>query len=283
MRSSHKSRLRTMTFGFVATATFTILAPLALAQTSTAPSRTTTPPAADLPDAEAIIKDAVTAMGGKKAFDDIKSSHMKMTMTTPIGPASMESWIVGDSFKLVMTQMGHDRLAGGNKDMAWMQDPMSGQWHLIEAAQGKEMRQTASVYNMIVDMKERYSSIKTISKANFHDNMCYAVECIGEDSTDVYYFNADKKYLEGIKTITEGGPMGPPETTILMSDRKTFGEVTVPTTMSMNQGGMDIVMTIDLLEFNGVEAAKVAMPEEVKKLTEAANAPTSQPSMKPRR
>ncbi|MCA9296014.1 MAG: hypothetical protein KC983_05840 [Phycisphaerales bacterium] len=279
MRSSQKFPLRTMTLGVAATAALLMTVPMASAQTTTAPSRTSTPPASDLPAAESIIKDAVTAMGGEQAFKDIKSSHMKMSMSTPMGAASMESWVIDDAFKLVMNQMGMNITAGGKGDEAWMQDPMSGQWQLIEGAQSKDMRQTSTMYNMIVNMKNRYSSMKTTSKTSFSDAMCYTVECIGDDSTDVYYFNVDKKYLEGIKTITEGGPMGgPSESTIVMSDRKKFGELTIPTTMTMDQMGMNIVMSIELLEFNGVEAAQVAMPDAVKKMKDSAPAaPTSQP------
>ncbi|MEM7228091.1 MAG: hypothetical protein AAF432_04670 [Planctomycetota bacterium] len=278
MPSRHRpATLNLLAMGAVVTTALGVASTPVMAQSSQ-PAGTTTQAAGDLPSAESLIENAIKAMGGEKAFKQVKSSHSKMSMASPMGAAEIEAWIAEDDFKVVINQMGMQIEAGGDGENAWMKNPMTQAWEMVEEGQAKEMKQMAAMYNMVPDMESRYDKMTTVGEESFNDLSCYVVECIADDSTDTFYFDKKSGHVEGVKSVAQG-PMGPIETVITMKERKKFGDLEVVTLMEMAQMDMNMTMTIEELEFNKVSAEMVAAPAEVKEMLEekATSQPTSQP------
>ena len=209
MRSSRTNRFRIFTLGVMAGTALTLTATNTLAQSAPATAPATTAPAGDLPAAKSLIADAIGAMGGKKAFDAIKSSHSKVSMTSPMGNATVETWEMGDSFKVAINQMGMTIEAGGDGENAWMKNPMSGQWELDPMGQASELRRQGLLFMTVVNMEEDFEDLTTVGKEMFGDVMCYAVQANDEESTNTFYFDASKKFLVGVKSAADQGPHGP--------------------------------------------------------------------------
>ena len=246
----------------------------ALAQTETAPAAT----ASDLPDAKKVIAAAIDAMGGKKAFEDVESSHIKGNMTTPMGEMSLEMFSAKPNkflFIQSMPAMGMEITAGCDGDVGWMISPMVGGAQILEGEQLDEMREQSQMYEMVLRMEEDFEEVKTVGREKFAEHDCYKLQMKTEDGEESdAFFDVESKLPVGIKTTTQeaGQPM---DVSVVFSDWKQFGDIKGFTKMTITQMGMDMVMTFEEVEFNEVDPAKFALPDEVKAMA------TSQPATAP--
>ena len=235
----------------------------------------------DLPQAKQLLEKAVEAMGGKDAFKQIKTSRTKMSIETPMGNVAIES-SVGEKgmFHANIDQAGMVMTSGSNGKHAWMQNPMAGGYQLLPQEQADQMRQQTSVHDIVLQMMKQFDSSKTVDMTDFNDESCFQVHLSSEKTKEEQeaFFSVKSGRLVGT-TSTQEGPMGEMEITMSFNEWKKFGDLTLFTEIAINQMGMEMVMKIDEIEFNKVDPAIFAMPDEVKDLiAEQEAAATSQPN-----
>jgi hypothetical protein len=257
----------------------------ALAQQDTAPAdsqadKKPDTPAADLPPAKDLIAGAIKAMGGKKAFNDIKSSHMKGTMTTPMGNMGLEMYSAKpEKFLFIqsMPAMGMQVKAGSNGKVGWVMGPQPGETQILEGPDLTEMREQTQMYEMVLRMETDFKESQTVAKEMFGDTECYKVRMMDESGEESMAFFEVKTGLPvGIRTTAQqqGQPI---EVTVVFGGWKQFGDIKGFTTMTVDQLGMQMVMTFEEVDFNDVDSTIFALPQEVKDKLAAQPAATTAP------
>jgi hypothetical protein len=237
-----------------------------------------TMPAKDLPSASKIIQDSVEALGGKKAIDSVKSMSIKGTIANPMMPQQMTLEAkMGDHdrflHKLELPGQG-GMAAGSDGTHTWMNNPAMGGYQLVpEPADDSLARETSIFrYGLLFRLDEDYKDFKTLDQTQFNGKDCYKVQMTPKDDPDqelFVFFATDDKLLQGLE-LTQEGPMGEMKTSFMFKDWKPMDDVKVYSTMEVDQMGMMTNVSLTDIEFNTVDPAAFALPEEVKSLVDGA-------------
>ena len=250
--------------------------------------------AKDLPKAEEIVKAALEAMGGKKAFDDIKSTSIKATMSTPMGDMTLDmKSAVPARFLLLQSFPGMGEMSiGSDGKVGWMNNPMAGGLQLLEGEQLEQMRKQSNMYLIVFNLQEDFKELETVDRIQFNGQDCYKVKMTPKEEgrpTQFGFFSSDSKLMQGME-ITQDGPMGQQMTsTISFAEWKPIEKLHLFTKMNIEQAGMQVGMTFTEVEFNKVDPAAFEPPAEVKELLSkkagespaTQTAPSSGPASRP--
>lgn len=225
-------------------------------------------PAADLPAAADLFAKHVEAVGGEKALRSHKSSKTKATFNMPAMGMTADMVIYSaapNKMYLDMTipsmgsmQQGYDGLVG------WSVDPMSG----ARVLSGEELKQLALQADYYADLnyKEHYKEMKTLEKTVFADRASYRVHVVTtfRSGTDLF-FDVENGLLNGMESTAES-QMGPVKSTTVLSEYKDFGGVKHAAKTVMSAFGQEQILTLNSIEYDGVEPNVFALPEPIKTL-----------------
>lgn len=240
--------------------------------TSKPASRPESAPAKDLPAPKDIIDACIEAMGGKKKFEAIQSTMIKATMSSPmIGEMGMELYSAKPGKFLIKQKLPQNMgeiSIGSDGKVGWMNNPMQGGVKLLDDNQSKKMEQQSTLYRIVLNMAEDCKDLQTIDRTDFNGESCYKLKMINEEGSEQFaYFSVDKKLIRAVQ-INQEGPMGPATTTVKFEDWKAKDDLNIFTKMNIEQGGMEMTLTFDEVEFNKADPAVFALPDEVKALIE---------------
>lgn len=250
---------------------------------ATAPSAPAAKPAADLPDADTLFKEARVAMGGEAAFKKIKSSKMSLTMNTPMG--AMETMLASaqpDKYLVRREVPGMGTFdIGLNGTIGWASNPMQGGYQLLPKEAHAEVADQAVMYDMVGQFRRQFPEASTVDKVEFGGDSCWKVKMTNADGeTQHVYFDVSSHLPAGAEQ-TESGPAGPVTSTVRFGDWREVGEVRVPHLMSVQQGPMAMDITVNEVSFNDVDEAMFAIPDEVKALAADAEKKPETPGTAP--
>ena len=235
---------------------------------------------ADLPTPDALFKKSIEAMGGEKALSKIESTQATATLTTPMGPMTLEMYTAKtDKFLLKQGMPGIGETAvGSNGTVGWMNNPMTGMYQLLEDEQIEQMKGQTDMHMILSRVKDEYEEIYTIDLTDFDGASCHKMVMIDNDLEEgeapnhpFLYVNAETHLLAGME-MNDRGAGQPGSTSIMFQDWKEVGEIKFFHKMIINQMGMPLEMNYTLIELNNVDASVFDLPEEVKKLVEEKNA-----------
>ena len=194
-----------------------------------------------------------------KAAFDMPAMGMSATMeTVTIFPSAMAS-------KIDLPGMGEMR-QGFNDGVMWMMNPMQGPSvvtgpQLDAAKEDNDPNNYSRISTAIV-------SSETVEKATLGGQECYKVKHTwksGKVSFDCFAVADGMITWSNAKTST---PMGEVETTTTYSAYKDWGGVKRATTTTVDQMGQQIVITVQAYEWDTVDPKEIAVPAEIKALTE---------------
>ena len=235
--------------------------------------------AQDAPAAKEVLDQALKAMGGSEAFEKIKSRHMKMTISgqQPAQQQQVEAWSMGEDKMLIeMTVMGMNITMGRNGDIAWVNAPGQGtsQVPIEQAAQNESLTQ---MHSIVQQLRKNYKKIETVGSTDAAGEEAWKIHVADPKEEDpmqqqselFVYFNK-KTHLPVMVEIPL--PQGQGMAKQMFKDWKKVGDLKLFHTMEIQQGPMTQTLKIDQIEFNNVDEAKFAVPEEIK-----AQQPPAQP------
>jgi hypothetical protein len=223
----------------------------------------------ELPDAREIINRHIKAIGGREAILAHKSMHATGTLEIPASGISGPMEIFGAANPdrvLVKTSVPGigDIAEGFDGSHAWSMNPMTGPMLKV----GKELTQTkydADFYSELRD-PQKYPEVKTLEKTTFDGRPCYKVSLKRIDGIEDFDFYDAATGLRAGSINTRESPMGTLTMTSIEGGYKKFGKLTQATTVTQQVMGIEQKITLQVVEYDNVEASAFEPPAAVKAL-----------------
>lgn len=267
-------RPRALVLGALATlAPAALLAqqPKAAAPAKAAIPATAATPAAALPAAPELVARYVKAIGGREAVLAHKSVHSVGSLEVPaMGlKATAESWAMAPDrivVKITMPGMG-ETMQGYDGTVGWSIDPNMGP----RVVTGRELAQiqARAEYGAELHDAALYRTMETLERTEFEGRPAYKVRFVRTNGDEtIEFFDAETALILGGE-ITAESPMGTVTMTLVRQDYKPFGGVLTPTKVVQRVNGQEMVVSVDALEFDGVDAKAFELPAEIRALVPA--------------
>ena len=265
--------------GAAALAGLLVTAPLALdAQApQTQPPKTQPPkggadaakPATEnLPTAKSLIAKYIAAIGGREAILSHSSTRSTGTFTVTSAGLSgtIELFAAKPNKSLVKISMpGVGEITEGfDGTIGWTVSPMTGPM-LLQGKQLEEKRFDTDFYGELHD-EARYQSMTTVEKTEFDGRQCYKVRLVRKNGGEDFEFYDVATGLKAGRIATRETQMGTVTGTAVESDYRKFGKLLLPGTIKNSLMGVEQVITIQTIEFDGVAASAFEAPAEIKAL-----------------
>ncbi len=247
------------------------------AQSQPAPAE----PAKNLPSAKDIVWRSIEAMGGREAFDAVKSAATKAEVVGPMGQMTLEmNWMAPNMILVRQTSgdSGGGTSIGSDGTVTWAKGPMDVQ--ILPNEQGKQIQQQASMFLLVQRIESEQKELKTVDQVKFADHDCYRI--YGKDNDGIesmFFFDVKDHLIRGGET-TMPSPMGEMTQTVRFGEWKEDAGIKYFTKLDIEQTGMSITLTITEVKFNTLNEAMFALPEEVKAMLKEREAapPTTHPA-----
>jgi hypothetical protein len=226
---------------------------------------------ASLPAGKDILAKHVEVTGGKAAYEKIKSRKATGTVEIPaMGMNGTLSMMAAEPNKMMFLMevqgMGASTQATDGTDV-WMNNPMMGP-ALLEGDDKDSFLQSA-MFNPEIKVDEMYKDVKTVGleKVKLTDDTeveAYKVELTPKKGeVETRFFNKETGMMIKSQT-TAKTQMGEMTTESYYKDYTDVDGVKTPSTMTLRQAGMDIVMKFTKIEHNVDVGTAFEMPAEVK-------------------
>lgn len=221
--------------------------------------------AADLPNGLELVKQAIEAIGGREAFEQITSmsikgsmSAQKLTLAVEIHTAQSGRFI----YKISIPK-GGVRTTGSDGTVGWRLNPDTSGYELLDKADLIENNRQANIHKILLQVEDRFSNIETISREDFGGKDAYKVRLSTDDGKEEFmFFDARNQMLLGVKIIDDQ------EQSFFMQfeDWETFGEVKLFRKMLLSREGLVLETLFTEITINETDPAIFQQPEQVKKL-----------------
>ncbi|MHC4937169.1 MAG: hypothetical protein ACYTGJ_13275 [Planctomycetota bacterium] len=166
-------------------------------------------PAADLPEAGAVIEKMIEALGGREAMAKVSSrrSDGKFAMPAQGMTATYTEWNGGEGkFRLILDLPPFGKMEQGvTGDVVWESNPMTG-GTIQEGEMAKMQKRTARLWP-ILNTKEDYKSIQTIARETVDGKECIVILAIDADDNEEKWFIDGATHLRVKTTATIEAPM----------------------------------------------------------------------------
>jgi len=162
---------------------------------------------------------------------------------------------------------------GYDGDVGWQMQAMAG----ANVLEGEALRQLQhrALFDVEAHPAELYESMEVLGKVSFADRECLRLRLVrkaaGTESTaegralreiDEFYDVATGLKVGSRSTFA--GPTGPREVTVVYDAYREFGGVRVPTRITQEMGGMQVVQEVETVEWNTVDEGAFEPPPEVR-------------------
>ena len=230
---------------------------------------------AAVPSARQVVDQFLEAVGGETAIRAHTVRLMEGTMEMKGQGMSAEMLVktmAPNKMRMDMTIPGLGVIQGGfDGEVGWAMNPMAGP--MIQ--EGKELAQTRRQADFYADLHgdHLYKSMTNTGQADFEGKPCWKLELVTpDDDTITEYFNIETGLIDGT-TMTQESQMGPITITTLVGEYKEFGGVLSPTKMTAKIGpGMEQVITINAIKYEGVTEEDFVLPTAIQTLAEGGEA-----------
>lgn len=226
--------------------------------------------AQSLPDAKDLIQKWATATnasawkGHKSARTTAAFDLPAMGMSAKMETAQQFEPSMSVS-KIDIPSMGEMR-QGFDGKVAWMSNPMQGP-SLITGPQFEAQREESNPENYS-RITPSIASSETVEKTTLNNKECYKVKHTwksGRVSHDCFAVEDGMIVWTQTKTPTQ---MGEIEITTTFDGYKDFGGIKRATTTTMDQGGTQIIITLQSWEWDTVDPKEFELPPEIKALVD---------------
>jgi hypothetical protein len=220
----------------------------------------------------------VEATGGEKAWESKTQARLKGGIEIPAAglKGSMETMVAMPG-KLLVTMdlpgMGITR-SGSDGTTGWSIDPMRGPALLSGEEVADLLRD--SDFQKDLRMAKDPGKAEVVGLVEFDGTPCWRVKVPGTGSkprdTDQFY-EKDSGLMRGMSMVL-ATPMGEIPAVIELTKYTQFGDVRLPAATTTKVMGQRQVMTVDAVEWGGVDAKAFELPDEIKAL----KSPPSKPA-----
>jgi hypothetical protein len=228
------------------------------------------PPAAPakLPSGRSILDKHVAAIGGRQAILAHKSTHAVGTLAMPSTglTGALEIFGAHPNKTLLKISIGGvgEVLEGFDGTHGWSLSPMTGPM-LLEGRQLDEKRFDSEFYSDLRS-ESRYASVTTLEQVDFDGRPCYKVRLVRKSGgEDIEFYDVATGLKAGTITTRET-QMGTVTGTTTESEYRKFGNLLQPTKVVSHIGGLDQVITISSIEYDGVPPSVFDLPQGIKAL-----------------
>ncbi|MGH7505583.1 MAG: hypothetical protein ACRELX_08015 [Longimicrobiales bacterium] len=225
-------------------------------------------PAQSLPSAQQLVDRHVEAIGGREAVLAPQSMLSKGQFSIPTAGLAGDLEIYQAQPNMSFTRVNISGLGeirtGYNGEIGWTINPMEGP-RVMEGMELAALKDEAGTESILRGPKF-VESMETVEQTSMNGEVCYKVKVVwksGRESFDCYA--VDSGLLIGMQ-LRNASPMGVIDVTVLLSDYKEFGDVSMPTRMSQQMMGQEQVFTISSVEFNMVDRGVFELPVEIRAL-----------------
>jgi hypothetical protein len=228
------------------------------------------PPAAPakLPNGRSILDKHVAAIGGRQAILAHKSTHAVGTLAMPSTglTGALEIFGAHPNKTLLKISIGGvgEVLEGFDGTHGWSLSPMTGPM-LLEGRQLDEKRFDSEFYSDLRS-ESRYASVTTLEQVDFDGRPCYKVRLVRKSGgEDIEFYDVATGLKAGTITTRET-QMGTVTGTTTESEYRKFGNLLQPTKVVSHIGGLDQVITISSIDYDGVPPSVFDLPQGIKAL-----------------
>lgn len=231
--------------------------------------------AGSLPAARTVIERYLDVTG-HETLGKAKSVHVSGTISIPAMQleGEYEVWQAPPDRFVMEAEFGGmgTQVQGFGNGIAWMVHPMMGAM-VLEDVQELQAR-ARSVFDAQAKPEKLYESVENVGREEFEGKQCYKLKLVlrapeGMDRektakarTIVEYYEVESGLLRGSESTRES-PQGTSEVKTITTDYEKFGGHLRATQTTQMQGGMEIRLTIDDVEYDAVEEGRFELPEEI--------------------
>jgi hypothetical protein len=223
----------------------------------------------DLPKGETVLDKYLEVTGGKAVYSKI---HNEMTTGT------MEFKAMGLKGKMTSyaaepdqryTEINLDGIGkiqeGSNGEVAWGMSAMQGP----RLKEGDEKAETLlqAKFNPDLSWRDLFKSAETVGVDTVDGKECYKVLLTPKSGTPITKWFDKQSNLLVKMSLTSKSPMGEIQSDSTFSDYRKEGDVLVPHKVVSHVATMELVMTVDSVQYNAdIPKEKFEVPAEVKAL-----------------
>ena len=207
----------------------------------------------------------VEALGGREALQRYSSSRAVGEFSMPmqgIG-GDLEVFAAVPNLMLVrveITGIGTVR-QGYDGEVGWSINPATGSM-VLEEMMLDQMRQQADFLGPL-GIEAYVDSARVVADTVFDERPCQKVRLVTNWGEEYFeYYDVESGLLAGT-VRKQASPMGPLETTTVVSEYQDFGGILVPTMTVQETMGMEQVITVTAVEFDTVDPAVFTLPAEI--------------------
>jgi hypothetical protein len=224
---------------------------------------------AQLPPAAELTARYADAIGGRDAYLAVRSTRSRGEFQMPA--AGLAGELVSYAalpgrMLMVITIPGVGEIRNGfDGTTAWSIDPFQG----ARIAEGRELEQMRMQGDPHVGLRDasRFAEMETIGEAEVDGRACYRVRLVLKDSGDEMTDCYDRETgLLLATTMQIESPMGAVETTMRFDDYRQFGPLKMAARMTQEMMGMQQIITISEIEYDGVDVSVFELPAEIRTL-----------------
>lgn len=224
--------------------------------------------AAAMPTAREVIDRHVMAIGGPQAVRAHRSTRAIGTVSVPSAglTGTVEIFAARPNKSLMkMTLPGIGEMQEGfDGRIGWSISALTGPT-LLEGKQ-LEQRRFDSEYDAELVDSGRYKSMSVDGVVEFDRRKCYKLRLVRQDGVEDFSFFDIATGLKAGSTTTRESPMGAVTGTTVESEYRQFGKLLQPTTLTQTLLGLQLVVTLTSIEFDGVSAEVFEPPAPIKAL-----------------
>jgi hypothetical protein len=210
----------------------------------------------------------IEAMGGRAALEQYTSTHVvgQFLMPSQGIDGDLEVFAAAPNRIAIRVDIpGFGTVNNGfNGEVGWTINPAVGS-SVLEGRALNQMRQEADFLGPL-NVEAYVDTAEVVEDTEFEGKMCHKVRVVtrwGEEYVE-FYDVASGLLMGGIRA--QESPMGPMETTTVLSDYQEFGGIMIPTRMVQRTAGVEQVITVSAVDYDTVDPAVFAVPEEIERL-----------------
>jgi len=223
-----------------------------------------------VPSVDDAIAKYIEAIGGKKAWDAVKTMRMSGKMVMGGGmeaPMTMEFKRPG-SMRMEFTFQGMTATQGFDGENGWFVMPFMGKTdpEKMPPDMAQEFKKQADIEGPLLDYKKKGHTVEMVGADEFEGTPVYKLKVTHKEG-DVEYYMLDKEYFIPLGTKGSRTFQGMPiEYEVIYGDYKEVGGLMMPHSIQQKSntgmdGGGSVV--IEKIEVNAdIDDSRFAMPEK---------------------
>jgi hypothetical protein len=231
----------------------------------------------ELPDARAVIERFATVTKLREKLAATRSRHEKGKAEIGGASGTTESWSLKPSHDLhVLSLPGFGEISNGcNGEIAWLSSPVQGT--VLYAGTDLLRAKLEAAYDAALKPAEHYERILTVGRKTFAGKECIQVELVARALPDMdpeetraartvqEYYDVESGLLLGSEGTLAGEQAAGPFA-LVHSDYRDFGGVVLASRTVVRQNAVEVVLTLESVEFDTVTEEDVQPPLEVREL-----------------